>query len=285
MPDGRGPSVRARQLARELRRLRTERGLTGEQVSSDLGWSSAKISRLEMARTAITLADLRRLLNRYDAGDSTAERLTELARKARERGWWETYVDSFDENYATFISLEDDATFMHCYHMNVVNGLLQSESYTRAIVTSGGPKPYGELERRIQVRLRRQERLRDDDALNVWAVLDEATLRRNIGGDEVMHEQLEHLIEVAETPNVTLQILPYEAGAHSSLPGSFVIFGFQQPDDPRIVALETLVGNLIIEDDVQVFRHTLTFDELRNKALSPEESLPFISRIAHDYKA
>jgi len=284
MPDGRGPSVRARQLARELRRLRTEQGLTGEQVASELGWSSAKISRLEMARTAITVADLRRLLTRYDAGDTTVERLTELARKARERGWWEAYVDSFDENYATFISLEDDATFMHCYHMNVVNGLLQTERYARAIITSGGPKPHGELERRIRVRLTRQKRLYEGDALHVWAVLDEATLRRNIGGDEVMHEQLGHLIEMAEAPNITLQTLPYEAGAHSSLPGSFVIFGFEHPDDPRVVALETLVGNLIIEDDVQVFRHILTFDELREKALSPEESKPFISRIARDYQ-
>jgi transcriptional regulator with XRE-family HTH domain len=280
VPERRVPSVRGRQLARELRGLRAGTGLTGEQVAAELGWSSAKVSRIETARTPITPSDLRRLLSVYEVPEAMAERLLNLARTARERGWWQAFADTLNANYPAYIGLEGDAAVMHCYQMSVINGLLQTERYARTIIETGGPYPHGEVERRLQIRLTRQQRLIGPDALNLWIVLDEATLRRKIGGREVMREQLLHLIDMAGKPNIDLQILPYDAGAHTGLTGSFIIFGFQHPEDPKVVVLETIVGNLIIEDAVQVFQHAQTFDELRGKALGVDESVGFLADIA-----
>lgn len=271
------PSVRGRQLARELRSLRVTNGMTGEQVASELGWSSAKVSRIETARTSITPADLRKLLAVYAVPVAMTDRLLNLARTARERGWWEPYVESMDNKYSELIGLEDDAAAMSCYQMNVVNGLLQTERYARAIIETGGPYPHGEVERRLQVRLTRQRRLVGSDVLDLWVILDEATLRRTIGGPDVMAEQIAHLVELAERPNIKLQILPYDVGAHTALANSFTIFKFSHPEDPYVVVLETMVGHLIIEDDVQVFRHTLSFDELCEKALDFAASVAFLA--------
>lgn len=282
MPERRALSVRGRQLARELRTLRAASGLTGEQIASEVGWSSAKVSRIETGRTPIKPADLRRLLAVYDVRETVVERLVNLARTSRERGWWEVYADSLGANMATLIGLEEDAVLMQCYQMSVVVGLLQTERYARAIVGTGAPLPHGEIERRVQVRLTRQKRLNGTDAPELWVVLDEATLRRKIGGAEVMREQLAHLADVARWPNVNLQVLSYDVGAHKALPCSFTIFGFQHPEDPKVVGLETIVGNLIIEDDVQVFRHVLTFDELREKALNLEDSIAFLGRVSSE---
>ncbi len=278
------PSVRGRQLARELRELRAAHGMTGEQIADELGWSSAKVSRIENARTTLTLSDLRKLLNLYSVPEATAERLLNLARTANERGWWQVYADTMTQNFATLIGLEDEARVMHSYHLTLVPGLLQTENYHRAIIEANGPHPHGVVERRVQIRLNRQRRLHETEPLEVWAVLDEAVLRRAIGGAEVMHEQLMHLLRLAEKPNITLQVLPYDAGAHSGVAGTFTTLGFSHPDDPNITTLETLVGTLIIEDPVQVFTYDRAFDELRSRALEAADANDMISLVAAEYK-
>jgi transcriptional regulator with XRE-family HTH domain len=283
-PERRFPTVRGRQLARELRTLRTANGLTGDHLARELGWSPAKISRIETARTLITPSDLRKILALYEVGEAVVERLMFLARTANDRGWWQPYADSLVKDYATYIGLENDAAFMHNYHMTVIPGILQSKSYARAIIVSGGPLPHGEVERRINLRMKRQERLESPNALEVWAVLDEAVLRRKMGGNDLMYEQLGSLLELSDRPNINLQVLRDDSGPHSGIMGTFVVFGFEHPDDPNVVALETHVGHLIIEDEVQVFRYDLAFDELREKALNVENSIELISRIANEYK-
>jgi transcriptional regulator with XRE-family HTH domain len=273
------PSVRGRQLARELRGLRATSGLTGEQVASELGWSSAKVSRVETARSSITQADLRKLLAVYGPNAATVERLLDLARSAGERGWSQAYAETMNPDYMAFIGLEDEAASMSCYQMNVVNGLLQTERYARAIVETGGPYPHGEVERRLQVRLTRQRRLVGSDVLDLWFVLDEFALRRIIGGPDIMAEQIAHLMELTERPNIKIQILPHHVGAHSALASSFMIFKFNHPDDPPVVAIETMVSHHFVEDDVQVFRYTRSFDELCGKALDFAESVEFLAAL------
>jgi transcriptional regulator with XRE-family HTH domain len=284
-PERRLPSVRGRQLARELRELRAASGLTGDQIAAELGWSSAKVSRIENARTTVTPADLRKLLGLYQVTDIQAERLLDLARTAHERGWWQAYAESMEKGYATFISLESEATVMHSYHLTLIPGILQTEDYARAIITAGGPYPHGEIDRRIRIRLTRQMRLDEKDPPAVWAVLDEAVLRRNIGGNRVMREQLAQLVSIAKKPNVNIQVLPYGSGVHSGVTGSYVVFGFAHPDDPNVVFLETLVGNLIVEDAVQVFKYDQSFDELRAKGLNVGDSVDFILQVADEYES
>jgi transcriptional regulator with XRE-family HTH domain len=277
------PSVRARRLARELRRLREATELTGEAAATQLGWSSAKVSRLETARTPITVSDLRKLLNLYGASDAEADRLVDLARTSRERGWWENYVGEAPSEYGTYIGLEADASSISSFTAILVPGLLQTEDYARAMLKSLLLMPPREVERLVEVRRKRQDRIyRADKApLMLRAVIDESALRRQIGGPDVLRDQLRHLVSTAaELDNVELQVLPYSAGAHPALDGTFTILSF--PRDPEIVTLEHLDSHLFVEGEKAVYRYTLVFNELVNKALSPVESAAFINQVITD---
>jgi transcriptional regulator with XRE-family HTH domain len=275
------PSVRARQLAAELRRLRDETGMTGEEVGERLGWSAAKVSRIETARIAVTPADATRLLDLYGASGQRRERLAELSRSAGERGWWDAYADTLDLEYATLIALQDQAEQVRLYAPQTVPGLLQTEQYAHQIIRATLLiTPPGEIERRVQVRMRRQEVLDRDEPLNLSVVLDEAALLRRVGGAEVMRDQLRHLAEAAVRPNIEVQVLPASVGAHPATSGEFVILQFPELSAPDVVYLENMTSNIYVEQEAEVYRYNLAFDGLRSLALDPGESRKMIIELA-----
>lgn len=281
MPESRTPSVRARQLARELRELRVVTGLTGEQVATELGWSAAKVSRIETARTAVTVADLKRLLSLYEASAEHGDRLVGLARTARERGWWEVFGSGLTGDYITFIGMEADASMMRSFRTGMINGLLQTKRYAAAIIEHEVPVlPPGETERRVQARLKRQDRLYGPEPLHLWTVLDEGILRRRVGDADVMREQLKHLLDVGSRDNITVQVLPFDAGAHPALAVHFNILSFPGAVLPDVVHVEAMTGDLFVEGEKQVFKYMLAFDAVRRKALPERESMELISSIS-----
>jgi transcriptional regulator with XRE-family HTH domain len=285
VPEHPTPSVRARKLARELRRLREAAQLTGEAAAGQLGWSSAKVSRIETARTPVTVSDLRRLLNLYGARDADADRLVDLARTSRERGWWDSYVGEAPSEFATFLGFEAEASSVSSFSALVVPGLLQTEDYARAMLNSLLLIPPREVERLVEVRRIRRDRLYQADKvpLILHAVLDESVLRRQIGGRDVLRDQLKHLVSAAtELNNVELLVLPNSVGAHPAATGPFAILSFPRPGDPEIVSVELLDSHVFIEGEKAVYRYTLVFNELTAKALDPAESLAFINQVIKD---
>jgi transcriptional regulator with XRE-family HTH domain len=281
MADKRTPSVRARQLAAELRRLRDEARLTGEEAGDRLGWSSAKVSRIETARIAVAPADLARLLDLYEVSGQRRERLTALGRSAGERGWWDAYADTLGPEYTALIALESQAEQVRWYAPQIVPGLLQTEEYAREIIRSTLLiTPPGEIERRVQVRMTRQRILESDDPLRLSVVLDEAALTRQVGGAEVMREQLRHLGELAARPNVELQVLLNAAGAHPAITGEFTILTLPELGAPDVVYLENMTSNVYVEQEAQVYRYNLAFEGLRSLALEPGESRKLITGLA-----
>jgi transcriptional regulator with XRE-family HTH domain len=267
------PSVRARQLAAELRRLRDETGMTGEEAGAQLGWSAAKISRIETARISVTPADVTRLLDLYGASGQRRERLAELSRRAGDRGWWDAYSDTLDPQYATLIALQDQAERMRLYAPQTVPGLLQTEQYAHEIIRASLLiTPPGEIERRVQVRISKQQVLDREQPLHLSVVLDEAALLRQVGGAEVMRVQLHKLAEAADRPNIEVQVLPASIGAHPATSGQFVILEFPELSASDVVYLEHLTSNVYVEQEAEVFRYNLAFDGLRSLALDPAES-------------
>ncbi|TDD82528.1 XRE family transcriptional regulator [Actinomadura darangshiensis] len=273
MSTSRGPSVRQRRLAAELRRLRERRGLTGDEVAERLTWSTAKVSRIENARTGAKIGDVRRLLDLYEIDGARHEDLISLALDAGQRGWWEDYRD-LPSSLADFIALESEATATREWGSTVFPGLLQTESYARNVIagwSSLATLPPQELERRLDVRMRRRELL--DGPLELSAVLDEAVLQRRIGDQKVMREQLEHLCLMTERPNVTVQILPLGI-AHAVLAESFILLEFSPVHDitfPDIVHTESLTISHFADEAV-TYMYRLAYSTLAGQALDAAES-------------
>jgi transcriptional regulator with XRE-family HTH domain len=285
LPITRSPSARARRLAAELRRLREAKGLTGEEVAARLEWSPSKVSRIETGRSAVTLGDLRRLLDLYEIAGSSREQLTELGRTAGQRGWWHGYGEILGYGYSTYLALEDDAESVHQYAQMIVPGILQTSTYAEEIIRVGLlAAPPGEIARRVQVRMTRQRRLTEGSALEVRTVLDESVLRRQVGGPEVMADQLSRLIEAAEHPNMAVQVLPFGTGAHIAMAGSFVVLRFPGAASSYAVYLENMTSELFIENEGEAFQYSLAFDRLREVALGPEESIRLIAQIAREIR-
>lgn len=274
------PTVRRRRLASELRRLRERAQLTLDEVAEQLAWSATKVSRIETCRVGITLKDAGRLLDLYQIGASKREELIDLARDARKKGWWQAYGDLPTE-YTTYIGLEAETASMRGFAATIVPGLLQTEDYARAVIRAALViSPPGEIERRVEVRVARQALLFRDEPLRLWTILDEAAIRRAIGDPVVMKSQLKRLLEVAELPNITVQVLPFAAGAHTATSGAFHILEFPRPADPDVVFVENLTGNLYVEREADVYRYTVAFDYLRAKALDPDDSRRFLAKVA-----
>jgi transcriptional regulator with XRE-family HTH domain len=277
MAERRPPSIRGRQLAKELRLLRAADRRTGEQIGAQLGWSSAKVSRLETGRVPVTEEDLRKLLDVYGVQGDYAQKLINLARTANLHGWWDAY-ENVDREYKSLIGLEGEASAIYCYNPLVLHGLLQTEEYAGHIIGTRPVTPPGQVRQLTQIRLRRQQRLDGAEPLTFWSIIDEAAVRRLVGGPEVMRRQLQHLVELAERPNVTLQILPLSVGAHPGTSGSFSILEFSLADD-RIVYLELMYESLYKEDEVDVHKYGIAFDDLQKKAMAPSMSLDFIAQM------
>ena len=276
------PSVRARQLAAELRRLRETETLTGEAAAARLRWSPSKISRIETGRIAVSAADLRRLLDLYKVSGPLRKRLVELGRKASQRGWWDAYADATTEEYSTLIALESDAESERHFAPIIVPGLLQTEEYALEITSASllMPSP-GEISRLSQVRMMRQKVLTRDKPLRLHVVIDESVLQRQVGSPETMKGQLLHLVELAGRPNVTIQVLPLAAGPHLALSGVFTVVRFPEKSAVDVVYLQEMTSDLFIEDEKEVHRYGLAFDRLRELAHGEEESVALIARIAN----
>jgi transcriptional regulator with XRE-family HTH domain len=278
-----GPTVRRRRLAAELRRLRDRSELTLEEAAGQLGWSITKLSRVETSRVGIQPGDLKRMLDLYGVEGDRRSGLTSLGRAARTKGWWDAYADSLPSDYANYISLEADTSALRCYDVQTVNGLLQTEDYAREVIGSAlmALCPPAEVERRVEVRQTRQRLLRrDPDPLRFWTVIDQAALRRVTGSPGVMRAQYARMLELAQLPNITIQVLPDSAGAHPGTAGTFAIMEFPERHDPAVVYIETMTSSLYVENDAAVYRYALAFDQLRALALGARESSAVIARLA-----
>lgn len=287
MPERRAPSARTRQLAVQLRLLREESNLTGAEVATRLKWSAAKVSRLETGATAVTSGDLRRLLNLYQVSGPVRRRLTQLNIDTNKRGWLDAYADEMNEEYSRLIVLEEVAESERQYSPIIVPGLLQTgrfaQEVTRASLQHRPPNVIDEL---AQARMKRQEVLDGDNPLKLHVVIEEGALRRQIHGPEVMFEQLSHLTQMSQRDNITLQVLPYTAGAHLALAssGAFTIVRFLAVKESEVVYLQNMTSDLFIEKREDVWKYSEAFDNLRDIALDEAKSLSFIDGIAREIR-
>jgi hypothetical protein len=249
-------------------------------VAEQLECSASKISRIETGHTTATPRDVRDILGVYGVVGAEQEELIQISREARQKGWWHPYTAVLTGAY---VGLEQAARSIRAYEQQVVPGLLQTEEYAKAMIRAARPDiTLEEVDRRVRVRLNRQSLLSQDDAIDLWVVLDEAVLSRPIGGDEVMRAQLERLVEAAELPNVTLQLLPFEAGAHAGMDGTFAILDFPEPGDPDVVYAENATGGLFLEKSEELRKYIFIFDHIRAAALRPEESVNMIRKLTKE---
>jgi len=281
------PTVRRRRLAAELRGIRESKGKSGDTVAAALKWSPSKISRYERARTGLRPREVERLLDYYEITGPRRALLLGLAEDAAQKGWWEEFTVSLSEDYKQFIGLEHEATAMAIWHVDVVTGLLQTEEYARHIIGSYSrvePVAPGMIGRLVRVRMRRQQVL-DRDGLQLSVVLDESVLKRRIGDEAVMYDQLQRLVKEADRPNLTLQVLPLDA-QHSVFGESFVIFGFGQDADAMlqdVVSTEHLRSGFTLEGERDTYLHRIAFQMLVDAALDPAASRKLILETAETY--
>ena len=275
------PTVRRRRLRYELCRLRTERGLTIEDVQerSKGDIKAPTLSRWETGERSIRAVDLRLLLDIYDLAPDEREALLTLARQAKERGWWHQYTSVMPESFQVYVGLETESSTIREYAAELVPGLLQTDQYYRAFLMSIAPSD-PDIDKKIQVRLARQERLSNGDPADYWAVLNEAVIRRLVGGGQVMSDQLAHIAAIAELPKVTIQVLPFSAGVHPAMEGAYSILGFPEAHDPDVAYLENQAGSIYVEDAGETERYSQMFNHLIAKALSPEDSVRLIREVA-----
>ncbi|WEO96864.1 helix-turn-helix transcriptional regulator [Streptomyces sp. FXJ1.172] len=277
------PTVRRRRLGQELRRLRELKGMTAEEVAERLLVSQSKISRLENGRRSISQRDVRDLCGVYEVEDQRiVDSLMEMARDSRQQGWWHTFGDI---PYSVYIGLETDAESLRVYEPQLVTGLLQTRAYAEALVQGALPETSpADIEKRVQVRMRRQERITaENNPLRLWVVLDEAALRRVVGSKLVMREQLDHLIEMSQLPHVTVQVLPFEVGAHPGLNGQYAILEFTDAADSSVVYLEGVTSDLYLEKAQDVQKYAVMYEHLRAQSLNVEQSRQYIADVAKKY--
>lgn len=280
MIERRSPTVRRRRLGFELRRLREGAGLTIDQVAERLACSASKISRIETGQTGVSPRDVRDLLGIYGVTGAECDELVQIARDARQKGWWHPYSTVLTSAY---VGLETEAVSIRAYEQQVVPGLLQTEEYARAMIRVARPEiGTDEVERRVHVRMRRQSLLGGSDPVELWAVLDEAVLSRPVGGDAVMRRQLERLFEAASLPRITLQVLPFSVGAHAGMDGTFTILNFFERADTSVVFAENATGGLFLEKQDELRKYHEIFDHVTAAALRPEESVALIARLAKE---
>jgi transcriptional regulator with XRE-family HTH domain len=274
------PTVRLRRLAAELRRLRSESELTREDVTARTGINEATLYRIETARVRPQRRTLIALLDLYQLQDSQRGEVLALSQRADEQGWLRPYHSELPEEYTAYISFETEAWEVRNYESLFIPGLLQTEDYARAVIRGTLPMAGSEaVEQRVQARVERKAVLAKSDPLRLWAIMDEAALRRMVGGPMVMREQLKHLERVSVEPHVTLQVIPFSVGAHAGMPGSFVLMGFADAEDPEIVYLDSMAGDLFLEAEIDVRRYGVMFDNLRAQVLSPDGTMSLITTL------
>ena len=282
-PDGPvgGPTVLRILLGAQLRRLREAKRITLEDAGRVIRASHSKISRLETGRVGFKDRDISDLLTFYGVNNE-AERtaLRSLAQRANAPGWWHDYSDVLPAWFEAYVGLEEVATQVRAYEVQFVPGLLQSEDYARAVTLLGHSDELPrDIERRVRLRMARQAVLDKPDPPNVWAVVDEAVLRRPAGSPAVMHGQLKHLLDMAQRPNITIQVMPFQAGGHSAAGGPFSILRFAEPDLPDVVYLEQLTSALYLDKPEVVDRYLKVMERVCMEAATPADSLDAIAAI------
>jgi transcriptional regulator with XRE-family HTH domain len=276
-----GPTVRRRRLGSELRKLRDATGLKLEEVAAELGIAPSTLSRIETGKAPTKSAYLSQMLEMYGVTEPAQRQvLVDMAREGHRKGWWSAYDDVLPSGFDIFVGLEAETSRIRSYENSVVHGLLQTQDYARAVLRELQPRQTAEqVSRQVDLRMARQRRLDEDPALDLWVIHDEAVIRRTIGGAAVMHDQLARLLEVTARPGVTLQVLPFESGAHAGLGGPFSILEFPDRTDSRIAHVESVGGFIYMEKEREVRTCSDAFDRLRAAALAPGASADLITGV------
>ncbi|MTK02940.1 helix-turn-helix transcriptional regulator [Micromonospora sp. CP22] len=265
------PTVRRRRIARELRQLRERSGMTLDVAARQLDMSKSNLSRIENAQIGIKPRDVRAALALYQVTGSDAEALIEIARGAQQRGWWQHYSDVLPDWFEFYVGLEAEAATLRTYEAEAVPGLLQTEAYAREVyrLTAGESG----LDRKVAARLRRQDVLHGNAPVELSVVLNEAVLLRPVSDRSVMAGQMSHLETVAQLPNVTIQVLPFDVGGHPAMNSSYVLLTFADAADAAVVYLENLSVGMALEEPAQVRSYSLVHERLCALALDPAASL------------
>ncbi|GGQ69320.1 helix-turn-helix domain-containing protein [Streptomyces flaveolus] len=277
-----GPTTRRRQLGADLRRLRERRGLTLEEAGALVGISKATLSRYETKEGTVKWRAVDALCREYGATDEERAALVELAKGAKIQGWWRSLADPIPESMNLMLTLEDEVVREDHYACMYVPGLLQTRAYAEAVHRASEVQcEEREVQLMVDIRMKRQELLEREEPPHIWCVIDEAAIRRRVGGREVMKEQLEHLLTVSERPHITVQVLPFARGAHAAAVGSFAVLRGQAPE-LDVVYVDLLGGGLFMEKPQELERYKLAFQYLSAQALDLESSADLVDRISKE---
>jgi transcriptional regulator with XRE-family HTH domain len=279
------PTVLRIMLGNRLRRLREAKGITRQTAGYTIRASDAKMSRLELGRVGYKQRDVADLLTLYGVTDAQErEAYLGLAQQSNSPGWWHKYSDVLPSWFEMYVGLEPAASVIRTYQVQFVPGLFQTDEYARAVTLLGHPGvPSSEIDLRVDLRVARQELLKGPNAPKVWAVVDEAALRRPVGGGEVMRGQLRRLIDFTELPNVTLQVVSFQAGGHAAAGGPFSILRFSDPDVPDVAYLEQLTSAVYLDKTVDVDNYLMVMDRLCAEAASPSKTADLLARIVTEF--
>jgi transcriptional regulator with XRE-family HTH domain len=279
-----GPTVRRRRLGTELRQLRESNAYKLEEVAAQLGVAPSTLSRIETGKAPTKSAYLNQMLEMYGVVDPAQRQvLVDMAREGHRKGWWAAYDDVLPSGFDIYVGLEAETAAVRGYEVSTVHGLLQTPDYARAVLREMFPRDSADqIERMVDLRIERQRRFGDDPPLELWAILDEAVIRRPVGGTPVMRAQLEHLLDSAGKPWITLQVLPFSCGAHAGHGGGFSILEFPNRTDSEVAYVESVAGIIVLEKDRDVRARAETFDRLRAAALAPGASADLITQVARE---
>jgi len=281
------PTLRRKRLAARLRELREQAGLSASEVAQRYDWTASKITWIETNRgKRPNPNDVRLLCDAYGVTDESArEYLVQLARDGRKKGWWDPYSNVLLNAYENYVGFEAEASTILDFEIGTMPGLLQTEEYARAVIKTPWSKfSPTEVDKRIEIRMRRQQALRQDPPLRLFSVIDEAALRRAVGGPAVMRAQLQHLIDITEElPLVTVQVIPFDQGAHPSMTNAFVIMQFPEPGDADAVYVENTAGGLWLEAPDEVSGMRQQFEHLLGTAASVRDTIAMIKRLMAEY--
>jgi transcriptional regulator with XRE-family HTH domain len=272
------PSVRRRRLALELRRLREAAKLTCEDVAARLECSASKISRVETGRVSVSPRDVRDMLEIYGVPEDERDSLVQLARDSRQKGWWHAFGEAIQPHMATYLGLESAASEIRIYKASRIPALLQTEAYAQAMLAAGRGTAWYWQQDHLPMMMERQRQARANPP-KVWVVIDEAALRRQVGGREIMRDQVEHLIELSALPNFFLQVISFCSGAYVAMDLPFVVLAFPDQVDPDVACLGYPTGALWIEDTAEVDRYNVFFHHLQAAALPFEASAALMTSV------
>jgi hypothetical protein len=271
-------------LGIQLHRYREAAGISPDQAGYEIRASRSKISRMENGQVRFKERDVTDLLALYGvADDQTVAGLVALVRQANSPGWWSNYGDIMTDWFESYLGLEAAASVIRTFELQFVHGLFQTEDYARAVTMLGHTTaPGAEIDRRVSLRLKRQDLLHGSQPPQVWSIMDEGALRRPVGGAAVMRAQMKRLIEVAELRHVTVQVIPFDRGGHAAAGGSFTVLRFGEPDVPDVVYLEQLTSALYLDKREDVDHYMEVMNHLSTEALTPAESARFLAEIIRD---